>query len=291
MLFCFIDSLRRDAALKELKGIFGSSETWTKSKSVETYTAPCMASIATGQPPEKTGVVLFTDSVNPEACKNTLFDNFSSWVTTSRLAGNTPKWMPPSRRNQKKFLPPIKWNAVTNAELGGLEYISRKYSITCPEWNDFIFYHAWSCHGPWGIPEYGPKEIPCIKNCDRLMRRMSREELWRWYMIGVKDFKAILNAIRDVTNNKELIVLTNDHGEELKDTPEGITGHVAGRGDIEVMSIGPFWVNRPNVDLPELVHQEDMKDLLIELYKQYEVEDESYQDFKKYKLDLISKFK
>ena len=80
-----------------------------------------------------------------------------------------------------------------------------KYSLAQPVWYDLIFWHSWSCHGPWGIPEYGPKEIPCIMNCDRLMGRMTHEELWNWYSIGVLDFKAILMAIKEVTNNKKKI--------------------------------------------------------------------------------------
>ena len=186
-----------------------------------------------------------------------------------------------------KFLHPIPWNAVTNAELGGMEYISRKYSYTCPEWYDLVFYHAWSVHGPWGIPEYGPKELPCILNCDRLMRRMSHEELWNWYLIGVRDFKAILMAIRDITNNNELIVLTADHGEDLKDTPEGITGHQSGRQNVDVMSKVPFWVNKPNVDLPEMIKQEDIKDILVKLYNKYEKNNPEYQKFKKQKMEMI----
>jgi len=242
MILILADSLRYDFATKYLKGIF-PEESWGSFRAIETFTAPVLASVFTGQPPEVTGMVgtglinAFTKSLPKDACKDTLFDHFDSWITISRLIGNGPKWLPPSRRDNFKFLPPIKWNAVSNNDDDVLEYVGRKWSMATNEWWDLIFYHSWLTHGPWGIDCYGPKELPCVVNTDRLMQRMSRDELHNWYKLGVDDFLTRLRAFKEITNNMETIIVFADHGEC---NPEGDILTKDGIKDISEVEVGEY---------------------------------------------------
>ena len=286
MILILADSLRYDFATKYLKGVF-PEESWGSFEAIETFTAPVLASVFTGHTPEELGLTganminAFTASLPPDKCKDTLFNHFDSWVTISRLIGNGPKWLPPSRREHFKFLPPIQWNAVSNNDDDVLEYVGRKWSMATNEWWDLIFYHCWLTHGPWGIDCYGPAEIPAIKNCDRLMARMSKEELHKWYKLGVDDFKTRLMAFKNISNNLETIIVFADHGENLKDG-EGGVGHYAG-SKLEELRKVPIWVNRPDVDLSGINHLK-IKDLCIELHKQYELENEKYIEYKMRKI-------
>ena len=286
MILILAESLRYDFATKYLKGIF-PEESWGSFRAIETFTAPVLASVFTGQPPEVTGMIgtglinAFTKSLPKDACKDTLFDHFDSWITISRLIGNGPKWLPPSRRDKFKFLPPIEWNAVSNNDDDVLEYVGRKWSMVTNEWWDLIFYHSWLTHGPWGVDCYGPKEIPAIKNTDRLMQRMTKEELHNWYKLGIDDFLTRLRAFKEISNNLETVVVFADHGENLKDGEGGI-GHYAG-SELEELRKVPVWVNRPNVNLDDFSHLK-IKDLLIELHKEYELENEKYMDYRNIKL-------
>jgi len=286
MILILADSLRYDFATKYLKGVF-PEESWGSFRAIETFTAPVLATVATGKPPEETGVRGFLDTVRPEACKDTIFDHFDSWVTISRLIGNGPKWLPPSRRDKFTFLPPIKWNAVTNNDDDVLEYVGRKWSMATNEWWDLIFYHSWLTHGPWGIDCYGPKELPCVVNCDRLMARMPRRKLLDWYKIGVDDFKTRLMAFKNITNNIETVVVFADHGENLQDGEGGRVGHYGG-SELEELRKVPIWVNRPDVDLSDIDHTK-IKKLCIELHKQFELEDERYMEYKNKKLEMMEK--
>lgn len=266
MILILADSLRYDYATKYLKGIF-PEETWGSFKAIETLTPIVLASIATGQPPEKTGVTYFTDVVRPEACKDILFDHFKKYVTVSRLLGNGPGYLPPARREIINMLPPIKWNAESNHDDDILDYVGRKYSMATDDDWDFIFYHSWLTHGPWGIDCYGPAELPCVVNTDRLMRRLAKEnpaELHAWYKLGIDDFKCRLRAIRNITNNQETIIITADHGEELT---EG-KGHFAGSHSEELLKV-PIWINR-NEEIPEDINHLTLKDWVIEMYEKYD---------------------
>ena len=282
MILILADSLRYDFATKYLQGIF-PEESWSSFKAVDTFTPIVLATIATGQPPEKTGVRYFTDTVNPEACKDTLFDHFDSYVTISRLLGNGPGYLPPARREIMNMLPPIKWNAETNHDDDVLQYLGRKWSMATNDWWDLIFYHSWLTHGPWGIDCYGPAELPCVKNTDRLMARMSEAELKDWYKIGVLDFKTRLEAIKNVSNNLETVIVFADHGEHLKDE-EGAVGHFAGGHNIESLSKVPIWVNRSE-PIPSDISHVTLKDWVIKMYKKYELNNSEYQNWKEKKLN------
>jgi len=281
MILILADSLRYDFATKYLKGVF-PEESWGSFRAVETFTAPVLASVFTGEPPEVTGMQgqallnAFTRGLPKEACKDVLFDHFESWVTISRLIGNGPKWLPPSRRNQFKFLPPIQWNAVSNNDDDVLEYVGRKWSMVTDDWWDLIFYHSWLTHGPWGIDCYGPKELPCVVNCDRLMQRQTIEQNHAWYKLGIDDFLTRLRAFHNMTNGLETIIVFADHGEDLGEG--GGAGHYAG-AELEELRKVPIWVNRADVDLDGVDHLK-IKDLCIELYKQYELENEKYIEYK-----------
>ena len=242
MILILADSLRYDFAIKYLKGIF-PEESWGSFEAVETFTAPVLASVFTGHKPKELGLTgsnminAFTASLPEDKCKDTIFDHFDSWVTISRLIGNGPKWLPPSRRNQFKFLPPIKWNAVSNNDDDVLEYVGRKWSMVTEDWWDLIFYHSWLTHGPWGIDCYGPKELPCVVNCDRLMQRQTIEQNHAWYKIGIDDFITRLRAFHNMTSGLETIIVFADHGEC---NPEGDILTKDGVRDISEVKVGDY---------------------------------------------------
>jgi len=279
MILILADSLRNDFATEHLKGIF-PEESWSSFKAIETLTPIVLASIFTGEPPEKTGVKYFTDEVNEDACKDVLLNHFGSYVTVSRLLGAGPGILPPARRQDISMLKPIKWNAESNHDDDVLEYVGKKWSMATDYWTDFIFYHSWLTHGPWGIDNYGPAEIPCVINTDRLMRRQSLEQNKAWYKLGIDDFAIRLREIREITNNQETIIITADHGEDLGEG--GGKGHYAG-AELEELRTVPIWVNRSNVDL-EGVNHLTLKDKVYELYKEYELENSEYQKFKEMKM-------
>jgi len=285
MILILADSLRYDFATKYLKGVF-PEESWSSFDAIETFTPYVLATVATGQPPEVTKIFEwrgnpFLMTLPEEACRDTLFHHFDSWVTISRLIGNGPKWMPYARRGKFKFLPPIEWNAVSNNDDDVLEFVGRKWSMATDEWWDLIFYHSWLTHGPWGIDCYGPQELPCVVNCDRLMARMSKEELYNWYKIGIDDFKTRLMAFKNMTNNLETVIVFADHGENLKDG-EGKTGHYGG-SEIEELRKVPIWINRKEA-IPDDISHVTLKDWVIKMYKKYELNNSEYQEYKEKKI-------
>ena len=290
MILVLADSLRWDFADKYLRDIF-PEQSWGCFDAVQTFTAPVLASVFTGQSPELTGMYgqslidAFTRELPKEACKDTLFDYFDSWITISRLIGNGPKWLPPSRRDNFKFLPPIDWHAESNNDDDVLEYLGRKYSIATNDWYDLIFYHSWLTHGPWGIDCYGPKELPCVVNCDRLMRRQTIEQNHNWYKIGIDDFISRLRGLMNICNNQEIIIVFGDHGEDLGEGDGG--GHYA-NSNLDVLKKVPIFVNRPDIDLSNMTHMK-IKDLCIDLYNKYEKNNPDYQDWKKTKESLCKK--
>jgi len=286
MILILADSLRNDFATKYLKGIF-PEESWSSFRSVETLTPIVLASIATGKPPSETGVQYFTDVVNEEACDNILFDNFDSYVTISRLLGAGPGIVPPARRQNIYMLKPIKWNAESNHDDDVLQYIGKKWSLATDYWVDFIFYHSWLTHGPWGIDNYGPAELPCVMNTDRLMRRNSLEDNKKWYKLGIDDFAIRLREIREITNNQETIIITADHGEDLGEG--GGKGHYAG-AELEELRTVPIWINR-DVEIPEDINHLNLKDFVVDMYNRFEKENEEYQKYKMRCQDLPTKFK
>lgn len=281
MILILADSLRNDFATKYLKGIF-KEETWSSFDAVETFTAPVLASVFTGQPPEVTGMKgeglrdAFVKGIPKEACNDILFDSFDSWVTISRLIGNGPKWKPPSRREKFTFLPPINWNAASNNDDDVLEFLGRKWSLAKDDWWDLIFYHSWLTHGPWGIDCYGPKELPCVVNCDRLMARQTIEENHAWYKLGIDDFISRLRGLSNICDDLETIIVFADHGEDLGEERGG--GHYAG-SDAEVLRKVPIWINR-ETEIPDDISHLTLKKFVREMYKEFELENPAYQGYK-----------
>lgn len=284
MILILADSLRWDFADKYLKSIF-PEESWSSFNAIETFTAPVLASVFTGQSPDVTGmkgeglIDAFTREIPKEACGDILFNHFDSWITISRLIGNGPKWRPPSRRDKFKFLPPIPWNAETNNDDDVLEFVGRKWSSVTTDWWDLVFYHCWLTHGPWGIDCYGPKELPCIVNCDRLMRRQTIEENHAWYKIGIDDFISRLRGLMNICSNKETIIVFADHGEDLGEGGHG--GHYAG-SELEELRKVPIWINRKE-KIPDDISHLTLKDWVVKMYEKFEKNTPEYQKFKELK--------
>lgn len=265
MILILADSLRFDFADKYLRGIF-PQESWGEFKAIETLTPIVLASIATGKSPLETGVKTFTDVVKKDACDNILFNHFKKHITVSRLLGNGPGILPPARREGVPMLKPIEWNAESNHDSDVLEYVGRKYSNSTDDWWDLIFYHSWLTHGPWGIDNYGPAEIPCVKNTDRLMVRNTLEQNKAWYKLGIDDFAIRLRQLKNITGNQETIIITADHGEDLGEG--GGKGHYAG-ADLEELRRVPIWINRKE-EIPKDISHLTLKDWVIKMHVKYE---------------------
>lgn len=296
ILLVLWDSLRLDS-VGPFKDIFEKS-TWSSYRTIEGFTAPVLAATITGKTPEELGMTRtpedFELGLDPSKIDDTIFDHFESYITVGRLEGSGPASKPPSRRGNKIFLPPIKWNAFSNWDPHILEIIGRKHSHNSPSYWDFEFYHSFVSHGPFSlVTGLGPKECPEVKNCDRLMQRMSVEELRRWYMMGINNAATFLRSINEMCGGLETIISFADHGECISEKINGrrVTGHFAGMHEkLDSVGIVPIWINQDTV-IPEDIGNTKIKDFVIEMHKEFEVENESYQNFKKYKLDLISKYK
>jgi len=284
MILILADSLRYDFAEKYLKGIF-PEETWGKFRAIETFTPAVLATVATGKTPEELHIPrddrAFFSKINPDLIDDTIFDHFDTYVTISRLIGSEPKILPPVRRKEFPFMPPIKWNAVSNNDDDVLEYVGRKWSVVTDDWWDLIFYHSWLTHGPWGVDCYGPKEIPVMHHTDRWMRRMAQQGnkkiLHDWYMLGIEDFAARLRALHNISNGLETIIVFADHGEALGE--HGKVGHYAGERELEFLMDVPIWINR-NEKIPGDISHVTLKDWVVKMYEKYEKNNPDYQKWK-----------
>ena len=243
MIIILWDSLRIDA-IEPLKGIF-KEESWSKFRSVAGFTAPVVASVMTGKTPEELGLSRdtsdFLAKLDPEKIDDILFDYFDSYISLGRLIGPETSLvpLPPSRRGNYKFMPPIPWNAVSNWDIDIFRYVGMKWSIANDKWWDLIYWHSFVTHGPWSIYDsMGAKESPEVINTDRLMRRMMEhdpEGLWKWYMKGVYYAAETLRALNDITGGMETIICFADHGEC---NPEGDILTKDGIKDISEVEVG-----------------------------------------------------
>jgi hypothetical protein len=285
------DSLRADA-VEPFKGIF-KEETWSSFKTIETFTAPVIAATMTGKTPEELGLPrdtsAFYSSIDPSKIDDTLFDHFDSHISVGRLIGNGPCQLPPSRRENFKILPPIKWNAVSNWDPDIMNYVGQKWSVATDTWWDLIYWHSFTTHGPFSIfTGMGPRECPEVVNTDRLMNRMTKEQLWDWYMKGVFNAVAALRAIDEISDGKETIICFADHGEALKDEYNGqeISGHFAGMKEIETLATVPIWINR-KVDIPKDISHLTLKKFVINMYKKFEKNNKELQEIKQNKKNIL----
>ena len=287
MILILFDSLRNDMT-SNLHGIF-PEETWSSYRTIETFTAPVLAATITSKTPEELGMTRTDDDFsspipNLKPGDETLFSHFDSWITVGRLEGNGPRQMPPSRRNKKKFLPPIPWNAQSNWDPDILNYVGRKWSIANNDWWDLIFWHSFTTHGPYSLfTGEGPLECPEVKkNQRRLANRMSKEEVIKWYMKGVDNAVAALQGIRDMCGNKETIICFADHGELLFETDENgerLYGHYAGMKKLDNIGIVPIWINKDE-KIPDNINNLTLKDWVVKMYEKYELNNEQYQAYK-----------
>jgi len=293
MILILWDSLRIDC-IKPLKGIF-PEESWTKYRTIEGFTAPVIASTMTGKTPEQLGLPrtpdAFFSALNPDAVDDTLFDHFDSHISIGRLIGPGSEIcpLPPSRRGTFKILPPINWNAVSNWDIDIFRYLGMKWSMSTKHWWDLIYWHSFVTHGPWSIYDsMGAKESPEVVNCDRLMNRLARTEpdkLLEWYMKGVLYAAESLRSLNDICGGRETIICFADHGEALGEEIGGnqVTGHFQGMHEHELLGTVPLWINRKE-EIPKGIDNLSMKDWISKMHKKYEVDNKSYQEFKRIKV-------
>jgi len=293
MILILWDSLRIDAT-EPLKGIF-KEESWSSFRSVAGFTAPVVASVITGKTPEELGmsrdVSDFWKPLNPEKIDDILFDHFDSYISLGRLIGPETACcpLPPSRRGKYKFMPPIKWNAVSNWDIDIFRYVGIKWSMATKKWWDLIYWHSFVTHGPWSIYDsMGTKESPEVRNCDRLMQRLARSDkkaLWDWYMKGVYYAAETLRAINDICGGMETIICFADHGEALGEEVNGepITGHFPGMHNHPVLGTVPIWINKKE-KIPNDISHVTLKDWVVKMYKKYELDNSEYQEWKERKI-------
>lgn len=298
MLIICWDSLRLDA-IEPFKGILGK-ESWTSIPSIDGFTGPILPAIITGKSPEELGIArdesAFWSGIDPSKYDDTLFDHFNSYITISRLIG--PQTMPhttlvPSRRGQLKFMPPIKWNAVSNWDVDIWRYVGKKWSMSSPYWVDMIFFWTFITHGNFSIYDsLGALESPEINNGGRVMQRLAHQDkkaLRDLYMMGVYNGVETLKGLNEISGGKELIICFSDHNEALGEEYQGeiVTGHFHGMEKIPGLELVPVWINKPNVQFPEEFSQLKLKDWIVEMYKKYELNNSEYQKYKEKKNVLL----
>ena len=295
MLIICLDSLRLDA-IQPLKGILGK-ESWTQMPSIDGFTGPILPAIVTSKTPEELGIPrtdeAFWSGIDKDRIDDTLFDHFDDYITISRLIGPDTHPcipLPPSRKGMTKFMPPIKWNAVSNWDVDIWKYMGMKWSMANPFWTDMIFFWTFITHGNFTIYDsLGAVESPEIKDGGRVMQNLARnnpERLRELYMKGVYYARETLKGLNEICGGKELIVCFSDHNEALGEMVNGqpVTGHFHGMNQIEGLENVPIWVNKPDIKFPEPMSQLKIKDLCVELYDKYERNNPELEEIKKRKM-------
>lgn len=297
MIIIVWDSLRLDS-VGPLKGILGE-ESWTEMPSLDGFTGPILPAIVTGKTPEELGIPrtdeAFWSGIDPNKIDDTMFDHFDSHITVSRLIGPDTHPcipLPPSRRGMKKFMPPINWNAVSNWDVDIWRYVARKWSRATNDWWDVIFNWSFITHGNFTIYDsLGAVESPEIKNGSRVMQRMAENDpkaLRDLYMKGVSYATETLKGLNEITGGNEIIVCFSDHNEALGEEYMGkkVVGHFHGMEKIPGLEKVPMWVNIPDYKFPENMQQTDIKNVIVDIYNNYEKKDTKYQKFKKTKENM-----
>ncbi|MBE3094306.1 MAG: hypothetical protein IMZ52_04685 [Actinobacteria bacterium] len=297
MLICCWDSLRLDAC-EPFKGILGE-ESWTSVPSLDGFTGPILPAIVTGKSPEELGIPrddsAFWSGLDGTKIDDTLFDHIGSYCTISRLIG--PQTMPhtkivPSRRGQEVFMPPIKWNAVSNWDVDIWRWLGKKWSMTNPYWIDSIFFWSFITHGNFSCYDsLGALESPEIKNGGLIMKRLAETDpqaLRDLYMMGVYNGVETLKGLNEICGGKELIICFSDHNEALGEEVDGIkyTGHFHGMEKIPGLERVPVWINKGGEQFPEDFNQLKLKDWIKDMFQKYEVNNSEYQAFKEKKMKL-----
>jgi len=302
MIIIAWDSLRLDA-VEPLKGLLGD-ETWTSFPSIDGFTGPILPAIITGKSPEELGVArddsAFYSGINPDKIDGTLFDPFDSYITVSRLIGPDTHPcvpLPPSRKGMTKFMPPIKWNAVSNWDVDIWRYLGMKWSMSNPYWKDAIFFWTFITHGNFTIYDsLGAVESPEIKNGSLVMRRLAEtnpQALRDLYMKGVYYAAETLKGLNQICGGNEIILCFSDHNEALGEEMNGqkMVGHFHGMNTIPGLENIPCWVNIKDYKFPKDMSQLKIKDVVKDLYENYEKKDKKYQSFKKQKLEMYGRRK
>jgi len=302
LIICAWDSLRLDA-IEPFKGILGD-ETWTSFPSIDGFTGPILPAICCGKSPEELGIPrtdeAFWSGINPENIDDTIFDHFDSHITISRLIGNPTmphQKMVPSRRGKFKFMPPLNFNAKSNWEIDIWRYFGKKWSMTSPYWVDTFFFWSFITHGNYSCyTSLGALESPEIKNGGLVNNRLAREDpqaLRDLYMMGVYNAAETLKGLNEICGGKEIIICFSDHNEALGEKLNGqqVTGHFHGMEKIPGLENVPCWVNVPDYKFPDDMSQLKLKDVIVDLYENYEKKDKEYQAFKQKKLDMQEKVK
>lgn len=294
MLIICWDSLRLDV-IESFKGILGK-ESWASVPSLDGFTGPILPSIVCGSTPEELGIPrddsAFWSGIDPNRIKDTLFEHIGSHITISRLIG--PQTMPhtklvPSRRGEMTFMPPIKWNAVSNWDVDIWRYFGKKWSMSNDYWIDSIFFWTFITHGNFSCYDsLGALESPEIKNGGLIMKRLAEidpKALRDLYMMGVYNGVETLKGLNEICGGKELIICFSDHNEALGEEVNGIkyTGHFHGMEKIPGLERVPVWINKPNIQFPEDFTQSKLKDWIIDMYNKYELDNGEYQQWKQKK--------
>lgn len=292
MLVILWDSLRVDFT-DALHGVF-PEETWSSYRTIAGFTAPVVASTITGKTPEELGLQRntsdFMATLNSNVIDDMLFDHFDNYISLGRLIGPETRTipLPPSRKGNFKFLPPIKWNAVSNWDPDIYRYFGMKWSKVSPHWWDLIWFHSFITHGNFSILDSkGSLESPEIKNGMQVMRRLTRTDpqgMKDLYMQGVYNALQVLTGLRDISDNRETIICFADHGESfgVMDGMEDV-GHFSGMEKHPVLGTVPIWINRKE-KIPENINNLNLKDWIVEMYKKYELNNPAYQEYKKGKV-------
>lgn len=263
MILVVADSLRYDFAKEYLFDVF-KTESFTKVIARGTWTPPTFVTILTGLTPDKHGVRIWWDKANYNRC---LFDYFRSWETISYLLAegpfNKPDALLQTESKGLKIFHPLPFNAVSNNEHEVFASIHRN--------PDLVLYHSYYTHFPYGIANFHCGGYFTQGSYQQDLHNKTHEEIKNMYRWGVLELKDRLRQIEEITDGRELIIVTADHGELLKDRGSSWITHGANRPHWSEILEVPFFINR-EWDFKDVYNQEEVLDLILKIGSKYDKE-------------------
>jgi hypothetical protein len=109
------------------------------------------------------------------------------------------------------------------------------------------------------------------------------------YMKGVYYAAETLKGLNAICGGNEIILCFSDHNEALGEEYQGqkVTGHFHGMEKIPGLENVPCWVNIKDYEFPDDMSQLKIKDVVKDLYENYEKKDSKYQAFKEKKCSML----
>lgn len=196
MILIIADSLRWDRA--QAYDMFEGSATWSRVRTPETFTAPCVSTILTGVRPENNGIRTWQDSpltlptiVDDGTLYSPVFTDGSDDSAIVEVSG--PRTVKLTKYGDGE---PEIWDWWEQETFGSSE---------------FLVYHSFISHKPWGLGcrSADAEDLSPFEFINAGTDVCTQE----YYDMGVVDMIERIREIDDRTD--ETIVVVGDHGEGL----------------------------------------------------------------------------